>query len=146
MSNPAFQLIELRTSVSGAFGTAPFGTSPFGGNQWPPFELPRVQLGSDNLKRTIRHGVGDIVHRKHGQVVSARKAADWGVWSVNYKVILEPALDELWVFCQARVFKLLPSGDTGSFVKVYWTDTKFDPQLLGNGKYTLSFTIEEVAS
>lgn len=144
MSNPAFQLIELRTSVSGAFGVAPFGTAPFGGNQWWPYELPRVQLGSDNLRMLKHRGKGDIVHRKHGRVVSVRPVASWGLWAVNYSVIGESKLDELWVFCQARVFKLLPAGDPGTYYKVYWRGDEFKPLLIGNGKYSLNFTIEEV--
>lgn len=144
MSNPAFQLIELRTTVSGAFGVAPFGTAPFGGNQWPPYELPKVQLGSDNLRRLVHRGCSDIVLRKRGRVVSVRPAANWGIWNVNYNVITEPKLDELWVFCAARVFRLLPAGDPGTFHKVYWRGEEFKPVLIGNGKYSLNFTIEEV--
>jgi hypothetical protein len=144
MSHPAFQLISDRWSSTGAFGTAPFGTSPFGGEDWPPTALPRIHMTSDNLTRVLSRNVARIVHKRQGQTVSARTFTSWGVWRCAFVAITEAKLDELWVFCQAGVFRLLPTGDPGTYYTVYWDDQDFRPDYLGNGKYSISFTIEEV--
>ncbi len=145
MSQPAFQLIEDRWAESGAWGTAPFGTSPFGGSSWPPSELPRIHMTSENLKRLLSRRLADIVHTRRGQVVSVRPFNNWGVWRVSFVMLTEAQLDELWVFCQARTFRLLPTGDPGTYYTVYWTNQDFRPEYVGNGQYNLTFEIEEVA-
>jgi len=146
MSQPAFQLIDDRFGTAAPFGTAAYGTTPYGGEDWAPAELPRIHMTSENLTRLLSRRVADIVHTRQGQPVSVRPFSSWGIWRVAFVAITEAQLDVLWVFCQARVFKLLPAGDAGSFFTVYWTNQEFRPEFLGNGLYNLTFEIQEVAT
>ena len=145
MSQPCLQLIATRGAAA-PFGTAPFGTAPFGGQRWAPVTMPRVALGSGNLTRLLDRRVSDVVHTRRGQPVSVRPAANWGLWEVRLPLVLEADLDALWVFCAARVFRLLPTGDPATYFTVYWQSGDFRPTPLGNGKYSLTFTLEEVAN
>jgi len=146
MSYPASQLSADRFSSAGGFGVAPFGISPFGGEDWPPTTLPTITLGSDDLTRILARNVADIVHTRRGQPVSVRPFSNWAAWRVQHTMLTEAQLDELWVFCQVRVFRLLPAGDPGTYYTVYWTDGDFKPEPMGNGLYSLSYTLEEVAT
>ncbi len=147
MSTAALQLIGNEFAASGAWGTAAWGTSPWGGQAYDPLALPTVGLGSDNVTALRSRGIGDIVLSRRGQAVSVRPFASWGVWRVTLPLLTEAELDALWPFCEARVFRLLPDKDNpGTYRTVRWANSDFLPDNLGNGKYALSFELEEVAT
>jgi len=144
VANPAYQLTGAQYSATGAFGTAPFGTSPFGGSGYNPYDLPMFNIGGDDLRETRRRKVARIVHRRSGMVVSARTLDYARVWTAQHAVVTQDDLDVLWVYCNAGTFDLLPAGDPSNTIPVLWVDAEFNPQYLSPGKYSLSYTIEEV--
>jgi len=144
VSNPAFQLIGTRFASSGAFGTSAFGTAPFGGWSYVPQELPTFHLGTDVLSAVRTRNVAEIVLGRYGQTVSVRPLAEWGLWRVNYALIIAADLDRLLPYFTARVFRLLPTGEPSNYTTVRWQESSFLPTPIGAGNYSFSFTIEEV--
>ena len=146
MSAPAYQIIPDRWPAAAPFGTCAFGTAYFGGADWAPATLPRINLGSDDVTRVMAHNLADIVLTRNGRPVSIRPYADWGKWAVRHAILSEDDVEALWAFCKARVFHLLPSGDPTNYRTVYWAESSFHPEPIGNGYYSLAYTLEEVAS
>ena len=144
MSSPALQLIADRWASSGAWGTSAWGTAPWGGQDWEPVTVPKVALGSDSLEQVNHRKLADVILYRDGQPVSVRPRAAWGTWRVTLVLVDQATMDALWVFCQARVFYLLPTGDPDTALTVFWQDQEFAPQPMAPGKFSISFTLEQV--
>lgn len=146
MAGPAFQLMDSTSDADGGYGTAPYGSGAYGGNEHEPYTLPPLQYPSDDLSTKRRKAHGAIVHRREGLIVGARKLASIGKWRVVLIAQNPEVADALQVFNEARIFWLLPTGEGGSKIPVFWTSEEFAPERLRGGYVSLDFMIEEIPS
>lgn len=139
----AFQLRADRFAQTGAFGVSAFGGARYGGEDWPPYVVPDPGAGSDDLTRELVQRVAEIVLTRNGRPVSVRPVDSWPQWRVRWPALTAEQVAALWVFCQARVFDLLPTGQPGVSVPVYWSDADFAPEPVGPNLYALTATLSK---
>lgn len=150
MAGPALQLMEPRFPGSGRFGLDPFGQSPFGGSDWPPVEVPRVQLGSDDLSLSLRERTSRIRLERDGHTVAQRTLARARLWDINYRAAEISKLEVLRPFFRVGLFWLLPDGaDQQNKIAVWWVGDEFRPEYVApatgghEALYALKFGLEE---
>lgn len=142
--SPAFQRIGNQfDGTSSGYGSA-YG-SDYGGLSYHPYKLPDLEVPSDDLRVRRRVRKHEIVHRREGAIIGARKFAETAAWDVAFHAIDEEDVDELAVFFGDREFWLLPYGDTTApKIRVRWSGDEFPAKALRGGYFDLKFTIEEV--
>lgn len=144
MQRSGFQLDD-QTGTSGAFGQAPFGTCPFGGQDSQVYTLPILHVGSDYPQQEDHRRVGEVVHRRHGLLIGARKWGEARLWRFVWEIIAQADITELKTFWQARRFRFIPDIDLSQVYHiVYWVERDFAPKTLKAGWYSFSLTIEEI--
>jgi hypothetical protein len=144
MAGPAFQQIGNRFGgLASTFGTSNFGTGPFGGDEYTPFELPSLNLGSDDLTKTNRKKIGEVTHLLDGLIVSRRKRGERYFWKCVFYAITESEMQSLASYFELRQFNLLPDGNPdGAVIIVNWVEADFVAQSLRANLFSTEFNLE----
>ena len=145
-ATPAFQRTDDRFTDEGGYGSAPFGTSAFGGPAWEPLVLPTLEAPSDDIQASRRRFAAEIVHRRNGLIIGARKLAVARKWKLKFHALTTDVLDPFIPYFEDRFFWLLPYGADGATrIFVHWVEDEFGAKLVtgSGGLYDLEFEIEE---
>lgn len=142
----AFQREDILFSSGSGFGAggSGFGIGAFGGSLDEPYELPFVQIPSNDPEKTNRRFVGSIRHEREGVILGERVFATPKRWRFHYASIGQDVVTELLVFFESRIFTFLPDTSAGDSYPVRWVEKEFDPVPLpgSQSRYRLTFTIE----
>lgn len=126
----------------------PYGDSPYGGSGYPVLVLPDLEAPSDDLQASRRPVAAEIVHRRNGMIIGARKFAVWRKWKLNFHAFPTDVIDPFLPYFEDRFFWLLPFGADGATrIYVHWIGDEFNAKLItgSGGLYDLDFEIEEVS-
>lgn len=139
---PALQFYDNRFT-DGVFGTSEFGTAAFGGPAWAPVPI-ELHVPSDDVSDDGAEDPAEIVHRRYGVIVGARKYATIRRWRVSMRAVQRDTVESMRQFFRARRFWLLQDDDeAGRRVEVYWVGS-FEPQNMRGGFFNLDFELEEI--
>lgn len=145
----AFKLLPAAgVTPEGEYGTSVYGVEVYGGTGSTfTFVLPVPQLGSDVPWRADHREAGRTEHRRAGILLARRTWKQVGRWIFEYRQKLTG--DEgasFRRFFDAGTFLFRPdTADESTSYVVAWVGNTFRLIPERNGKFSLSFAIEEVA-
>lgn len=139
------QFIQYSSVAALGFGTAAFGTTGFGGAFGKPWDIPSLEVPSDNIADDDNIMTDDIVQRRRGIVVDVRHYDTARQWRIYWTAVDAPTKEKLKEFWKDRRFFLVqdPVNSPNKRIEVYWPGD-FPARRRRGPYWEFDFTLEEV--